>query len=507
MRKRRSPGRARAGALVAAAAVLLAPAAAGASTGATPIPPGPPTVLPQYTGHPAQPQPVAPNRPPQDPFMAPNPFSNIHDDAWMSDTYAIPGPLGRHPAVASSTLRPAHSGTSPVFLCLTVTFDSHGRLEMSCGGPGEQKLVLADPVTLKPLAWLALPASSSSSSGFSAGYFYLDNRDRAVTSTTTNHILVVAQVGPVAHTKLKVVADYDLSALAGSAKLGAVVPDWSGRIWFVTDSGMVGVLDPRTGQVHAMSLDQPIANSFAMTSTGAYVVTTKAMYRLGAGPNGVPYVVWSAPYQNIGTTKPGQLSAGSGTTPTVLDGGQYVTIADNAAQMHVAVYRTAARLAPGQQRTVCQVPVFPSGAGGTENSLIGSGRSIIVENNYGYLLNSATLRSTMSVPGVARVDINANGNGCRLVWANTTVAAPSVVPKLSTAAGLVYLYVKHKDPKTHVDVWYWAAVNFRTGKLAWQRRSGTGPLFNNHYAGLAIGPSGTAYLGGLGGLMAIKDAR
>lgn len=440
--------------------------------------------------------------------MAPNPFNNIHDDAWMSDTYAIPGPLGRDPAVRSSTLRPAHSGTSPVFLCLTATFDSHGRLELGCGGPGEQKLVLADPVTLKPLAWLSLPPPLSIASGFSAGYFYLDNRDRAVTSTTTNHILVVAQAGPVAHTRFKVVADYNLSGLVGSAKLGALVPDWSGRIWFATDiSGMVGVLNPTTGQVHTTSLNQPIANSFAMTPTGAYIVTTKAMYRLAAGPNGMPHVAWSAPYQNIGTTKPGQLSPGSGTTPTILGGGQYVTIADNAAQMHVVVYRTAARLVPGQRRTVCQVPVFPNGAGGTENSLIGSGRSIIAENNYGYLLNQQTLQSTASVPGAARVDIAANGNGCRLVWANTTVAAPSVVPKLSTATGLVYLYVKHKDPKTGVDVWYWAAVNFRTGKLVWERRSGTGPLYNNHYAGLAIGPTGTAYLGGLGGLMAIKDTR
>lgn len=58
-----------------------------------------------------------------------------------------------------------------------------------------------------------------------------------------------------------------------------------------------------------------------------------------------------------------------------------------------------------------------------------------------------------------------------------------------------------------MDVWYWAAVSFRTGKLVWERRSGTGPLYDNAYSGLAIGPTGTAYLGALGGMMAIKDTR
>ena len=38
----------------------------------------------------------------------------------------------------------------------------------------------------------------------------------------------------------------------------------------------------------------------------------------------------------------------------------------------------------GRQRAVCRMPVFPRGAGATENSLIGTGRSLVVENNYGY---------------------------------------------------------------------------------------------------------------------------
>jgi hypothetical protein len=37
--------------------------------------------------------------------------------------------------------------------------------------------------------------------------------------------------------------------------------------------------------------------------------------------------------------------------------------------------------------------------------------------------------------------------------------------------------------------------------------SGTGLLANNNYAGLAIGPDGTAYLGTTGGLRALRNAR
>src|SRR3954470_21188436 len=49
----------------------------------------------QFEGAPASPNPVSGGpAPPRNPFMAPNGRSNIHDDPYMSDTYALPGPLG-----------------------------------------------------------------------------------------------------------------------------------------------------------------------------------------------------------------------------------------------------------------------------------------------------------------------------------------------------------------------------------------------------------------------------
>lgn len=517
MRKKRSRFWARSGTLLAAAAAaaLLVPAGAGASSTRTPIPNEGPTVLPGYVGHAARAHPIPPPGAPQNPFTAPNPFAFVHQDPWQSDTFTVAGPLGRTPAVLSSTLQGARRHKSGAFVCVNILFDQHGRLEAGCLGPGEASLVLVDPVSLKLLAFRYLPISPSVTSTLGSVYFYLDNHYRLVMATATKHIWVVAETGPAAHPRFTTVADYNLSKVGAGAedKINAIAPDWRGRIWFVTHAGTIGVFDPAKypapDAIHTLQLGngEQITNGHAMTPTAAYVVTSKKMYRVSAAADGKPHVVWSAPYQTTGQLKPGQYSLGSGTSPTILDHGRYVAIMDNAYRWHMVVYRTAARLGPHERRIVCQVPVFPPGHGATDDSLVGSGRSLIVANNYGYSVNLDTLQSTPSVPGVVRVDINANGNGCHLVWDNRRLENANVAPDLSTRTGLVYLYVRRTDPKTHVDVWYWTAVDFRTGKTVWQRLAGTGRLYDSYYPRMVIGPTGTAYVGQYGGIVAISDTR
>jgi hypothetical protein len=152
---------------------------------------------------------------------------------------------------------------------------------------------------------------------------------------------------------------------------------------------------------------------------------------------------------------------------------------------------------------VCAVPVFARGASATENSLIAAGGSLVVENNYGYTSPASTEFGGVTKPGFARVDLDADGNGCHLVWANSTIAAPTVVPKLSLATGLVYAYTKTKQV---TDPWYWTALDFRTGAVVWRSLAGAGLGFNNNYAGITLGPTGTAYLGTLGGIIAMRDS-
>ncbi|WP_039803185.1 hypothetical protein [Nocardia araoensis] len=85
---------------------------------------------------------------------------------------------------------------------------------------------------------------------------------------------------------------------------------------------------------------------------------------------------------------------------------------------------------------------------------------------------------------------------------NSVEAAPTVVPKLSLATGLIYTYTKSADPS---DPWYWTALDYRTGATVWKQLSGTGLGFNNNYAGIALGPDRAAYLGTLGGLVSMRD--
>ena len=370
----------------------------------TPIPTEAPSTLPEFIGEPAdaQAQPIPPARVPQNPFLAPNPFSYVHNDSWMSDTYDIAGPLGREPVVRTSTLADARSyPDSYLFGCAGSAFDSHGRLVLSCveaaqTGPAiEDKatglsLVLVDPVSLAVLAHMHLPPPKPGTKQLvSSSYLYHDNRDRSVVPIVDYDgkakIKVIELVESAGTVSFQEVAAYDLSAYVPAGdNLNGLLPDWQGRIWFVVkNAGIVGVLDPETGSINTLALGGSITNTFAIDRDAVYVVTTQKMYRIGRGPDGAPQVVWEEGYRNIGSRKSGQLSAGTGTTPTVLGNGKYVAITDNDDQLHVVVYRTDAKLAPHEERIVCEVPVFKQGAGADENSLIGSGRSLIAFNCYG----------------------------------------------------------------------------------------------------------------------------
>jgi hypothetical protein len=80
-----------------------------------------------------------------------------------------------------------------------------------------------------------------------------------------------------------------------------------------------------------------------------------------------------------------------------------------------------------------------------------------------------------------------------------------VVPKLSLGSGLVYVYTKPADQPSGADGWYLTALDFRTGATRWRKLTGEGLGFNNNYAPVTIGPDGTAYIGTLGGLVAVRD--
>ncbi len=455
--------------------------------------------------------------------MAPNPRNNIHDDPYMSDTYRLGGPLGDGPEISTLFSRE----------CGSVTFDSAGRIVTVCVGLDRTVLALLDPHSLRTLAAMPLPLRNTVSAGgiftdFSGGgYFYLDDHNRVVVPTYDHHILVISITnGP----GFAVSRDYDLSGhLAADEGIVSALPDWSGRIWFVSRKGEIGTIDRRNGRVRTMRLGgEGISNSFAVDeSGGVYVVSDKALYRFDANSNGGPRVSWRVVYPNSGIHKPGQSDAGSGTTPTLM-GKSWVAITDNADPMDVVVYRRAIKLrgrkrakkrarpagrrkAKAKARIVCAAPVFAPGAGSTDNSLIGTSRSLVAENNYGYTISGANLAGTISSPGLTRIDVVKKKRAkkgrhrrkerfrCRTAWTSDE-RAPSVVPKLSLANGLVYTYTR--APRSDgLNAWYLTALDYRSGRTVYRRLAGTGFGFNNNYAPVTLGPDGTAYVGVLGGLV------
>jgi hypothetical protein len=234
-----------------------------------------------------------------------------------------------------------------------------------------------------------------------------------------------------------------------------------------------------------------------------YVVSTHALYRLDATAEGLPEVTWREVYDRGTRLKPGNLSQGSGTTPTLL-GDRWVAINDNAdPQTNVLVYD---RREGATDRLHCTQPALADNAGTTDNSLVAAGNSFIIENNYGYQGPTSTILGQTTTPGVARVMVEEDG--CHVAWTNDSIA-PSSVAKASLGNGLLYAYTKPKLKaawRNVVDAWYFTAIDIRTGQTVWSRLTGTGIQWNNHYAAIYLGPDGTAYIATLAGLVRIDDA-
>lgn len=241
---------------------------------------------------------------------------------------------------------------------------------------------------------------------------------------------------------------------------------------------------------------EDIENSFA---TGAqddvYVVTSKALRRLSAGPQG-PEVVWASDYDVGIRRKPGQTSRASGTTPT-LRGTDWVSIADNGETTHVDVFRRSDGV------RVCHTPVFASGVGATENTLVAIGDDLLVENNYGYALFDV-LGGHNTEAGLVRVNVDDAGN-CAIGWRNDDLSIPSVVSKASAAGGIALTYAK-EPTWWGADRWWITAVGLRDGRVAWQRQAGVGSARNNHYAAIYMSPQGDVVVGTVMGIVAMIPA-
>ncbi len=468
-----------------------------------PIPSLPTDLLvPRFVGAPATAQPLAHPPNPQNPWLSPDGTNSMHNDAYASDAYQVSGPLGRRLQVKSASYG--------IRECATIAFDSRGRIVGLCGGLEGFTMMVINPRTLKPISELRTSARNllTSANPFTdicgGTYFFLDGDDVAYPTTAKKTVLKI-KVTPFG--RLVKQQDWSLAAhIPASDCLIATMPDWDGRLWFFTQQGIVGTLDRESGEVQVTQLPdgEEVTNSVATDETGGmYLVSTHALYRLDATATGTPEVTWREVYDRGSRLKPGNLSQGSGTTPTLL-GDRWVAINDNAdPQTNVLVFD---RREGETERLHCTQPVLAENAGTTDNSLVAAGNSFIIENNYGYSGPTSTILGKTTTPGIARVMVE--DDGCHVAWTNNSIA-PSSVAKASLGNGLLYAYTKPKHPtavNNIVDAWYFTAIDIRTGQNVWSRLTGTGIQWNNHYAAIYLGPDGAAYIATLAGLVRIDDA-
>lgn len=460
--------------------------------GWSPIPQAPGLLMTaRYVGRPAAERPLRVDAIPQDPHLARNGVSSRDGDASSSDSFSWAGPEG-----LESEVDTAWSGLEE---CDPLAVDTSEGIIALCGDRAGPTVQVVDPDSMRRLATKALPGwgGEDEPADTCTGAFYLDESDRVVVATNDRRILMVSTADAEGEPDLTTDKAWDLTGdVAKDDCVSALLPDWSGRIWFVTQSGLVATVAPASGRIATLDLDEEITNGLAIDETGGtYVVTTHALYRLSSGLRGAPAVDWRTEYDRGSEQKSGQLSQGSGTTPTIIDGG-IVAITDNAEpRMNVAFYERSSG------REICTQPVFSDDASATQNSLASVGDGVIVTNNHGYGNQTATMLGRATSPGVARVDVA--GGSCQLVWTNEEIST-SGGAKVSLATGLAYAYTK-KPTWWGVSAWYFTALDVTTGRVVFSVRTGTGMLMNNDRAAITITPDGAAWIPTVGGMVRVRD--
>ncbi|WP_372734985.1 hypothetical protein [Nocardioides sp.] len=491
------------GVLVAVAVVGLAVVAV-IPDGKLPIPPGGGLLVSSsFEGEAAEPKPIALTIE-QHPGLAANGRSQMHTDGWSSDSYPGAGPLGKDPEIDT-----AWYGLKE---CATIAFDSRDRMIALCGGLNGtavgMTLNIIDPESMDPQATMKLPRVKSNNGKkpwedlCGGAYFYLDDQDRAIVETTDKRILIVAVADVDGEAALTITDEVDLGdEIPADDCLLALMPDWNGAgTWWVTQDGRVGLADLETGETSVVDLGEEIGNSVSADADGLYVVTVDAFYKLAPGPTGEIETLWRTEYTNSGEFKPGQVSAGSGTTPTVLPSG-LVAITDNAEpRMNVQFYDTATG------RLACEASVFEPGESASDNSLVAVGDAgVVVENNYGYTAPWTTILGRTTPGGFARVDAIGTGTDreCAVTW-TSDVISPTSVPKVSLANGLLYSY-STQPSRWGVQAWYISAIDAATGEETYRVRTGTGEAFNNHYSAITLAPDGSLFVATLAGMVRLRD--
>jgi hypothetical protein len=403
--------------------------------------------------------------------VPPNPHSSTGDPADR------PGPLGHQPEVDTAWFG--------LQRCGRIEQTATGLLVALCAAGDDRVLRVIDPQTLRPGASQDLP-DRPEGSACDGESFYLDDAERAVVGTGDRRVLAV-RTSDEGEPDLETDASWDLKPYVPYGDcLVSVAPDWSGRIWWASGDGLVGTVDPATGQVGVVDLGEDVRHDVAVDAGAAYVVTDEAVHRLVVGADGTPQPTWRSEYDGV-----------SGSAPVLVDRGT-VAVTDEVDD------RLGVRfLARDDGRTVCRQPVFEKGEGATRSTLADLGAGVVVANDGGYASSRGALLGFTAGAGVARVDLT--DDGCAVTWTNGAVS-PSSGVVASRPNGLLYTWAK-RPSLTGVSAWYLTAIDADSGRRRFEVRTGTGLLSGSDGSTVVLGRDGSAYLGTRSGLVRVRDRR
>ncbi|MCG7633107.1 hypothetical protein MHN80_12365 [Gordonia McavH-238-E] len=437
--------------------------------------------------------------------LGPADTSLMHGDLASTDSTSHRGP-GRGARLAASSVPGGACAATfvgrdgmPVALCTQFV----GTTPPAFAAP---TVVLFDPRTAQPLA-----STQLTKGGLLGGvYGYLDDRDRVVVADGSNSILRVAHAKTANGWRVYVDDRVDVGqAIPAGDAITGLAPDFDGRVWFATTGGVVGTVDRhRAVRSTRLPAGEELGNGLSIRRTGASILTTQALYEMRADPGAAPRVVWRRAYDRGPARKPGQLTWGSGTTPTYFGpgGDGWVAIVDNAEPPSLRVLRS------DDGSEVCRMRAFARSGPGTENSPMAWGNSLVIPSTHGYQYPPMAVRGP-SVPadapfvgGATRIDV---GDGvCRRVWENDDRIA--TLPKLSRADGLIHAIgygpLESGRPQQLGEVVY-LATDFATGRRVATVPVGAAPFDEPLELTGTITADGTLWQATLGRMLKVAPGR
>ena len=423
--------------------------------------------------------------------------NGIHYDTHNSDVTNDPGPMGISPSVVTRKLNSLGKSIP------SMLFDSKGRIITVMISFTSTWLYLMDPDSLFILAEEELPRKSNihifnheENDASGGGYLHLTPTGEVIIPKMDKKIAFykVIEEGEKPHWYL--VKEIDLNDdLPENAYINDAVLDFDGQLWFTTSMGMVGYVDKVDQKVETYTFPEGLQNQLAIDSKGVYVLTHEYLNKLSIQEDGEIKLLWRSPYDHSAGLN-GLVASGSGTSPTLLgNNDDLIAIADNGTpNMHMNVYHRS------DGRLICSVPVFSTNNTGCENSLIGYGNDVVIEDNGGFELFFGDAQNTNK--GLIKIHVRDDLSGADIVWENYDLKA-STTPTLSTANGLIYSYCV-KEGQGGSDAWFLSMVDWETGETVYEYWVGSGKNFADMLQPVVIN-SGAFYIGTNTGLLVIRD--